>query len=251
MNTLHIKALLRKWYKKQKLSIPRRFLLNTRKGSAYREMIARFQASSGLSPSGTMNRATYLKLVQKTGPRYKILKSYHAIHFGKWRRVGSIRYTVLHDMEFAGDTAAEALGRMSESASYPASPHFGIDDDSIQQYLALSRIGWHCTSFNTQTVGIEQAGYASYTERQWKSHIEMLKRTAFVLALISKKTGEPLVYRDAAYLRKFPYPKKGAGGVTTHLAHTLASVPGDHTDPGAHYHMSYVLTLAKKYRMEM
>jgi len=204
----------------------------------------------------TAKSAALVALVMPA-PSYTIRRDFAAAHHGGRRPLSAIKYIVVHDGELylqaAGahgiDGAAEAMGRYFAGGSVAASPHFGVDNDSIQQYLDLDVIGWHCTRFNTTTVGIEQGGFAVWPAKDWQTHCAgQLDRVAWLLAHLCRQLGLPLVFRSAAYLRAHgANPPKAAGGITTHWEHTKALCPGDHTDPGPNYPMADVIAKARRY----
>jgi hypothetical protein len=185
-------------------------------------------------------------------PVYVIRHDYHAVNHGGSRALSSIKYIVLHDMEYTDlANAAEALGRMSAGSGYGASPHYGVDNDSIQEYLPISYVGWHTTSFNSTTVGIEQAGRAANSRATWlQTYAGTLDRTAWLVARLARQTGIPIAFRNAAYLRAHG-ANPAVGGVTTHLEHTRALQPGDHTDPGVGYPMDALIAKAKAHAAAM
>ncbi len=179
-----------------------------------------------------------------TAPKYKILHDYHAYHHSGNRALSSVHLIVLHDMEVtAYNAAAESVGRYFEMAASGGSTHYGIDDDSIQQYLELTIIPWGAPYANTQGVHIEQMGAASWSTAEWKSKAKgTLDRSAWLVAYLSKKLSIPIRTLTDAQV------KAGSKGVTTHKQVTRAyGVYGGHTDPGENYPMAFVLALAKKY----
>ena len=146
--------------------------LSDRMGEAARTLLRHFQRLHKLPQTGVFNTATVKALAPYTPTvtrSFGIGTTWHAITHGGVRTRGAVKYIVLHDMEFSSLSAAEVLGSLSQSRSYGASPQYGVDNDSIQQYLPLTVIGWHCTSFNNTTVGIEQSGYAANTRETFQS----------------------------------------------------------------------------------
>jgi len=212
-----------------------------------RVLVKHFQTLHGLPATGLFDRKTARLLkpyMPKVKKRYRIGESWHAVTHGGIRSLKSIRNPIVHSMEYdqtgKPDGSAEALGRLSESRSYGASPHYGIDDDSIQQYLPLRFVGWHAQGDNQTTYGIELAGYAHWTRKQWLSHGQMLDMCAFVLAKNAEKCGYPLVRCNATGLRH------GYRGVSTHNDVTVAfRIAGGHTDPGPGFPMDFVLATAR------
>lgn len=189
-------------------------------------------------------------------PAYKVLQAPDAILRGGKRSLNAIDWIVIHDGELylddAGgpkvDNAAEAMGNYFHSQAV-ASPHYGVDNDSIRQYCPLEIVGYHCTAFNTNTVGIEQGGRAAWPRTYWFKYCDpQLDRLAWLIGILSRKLDIPIVYRSGSYIKKVGvHPGKAKGGVTTHLAHTVALCPGDHTDPGINFPMGHVLSLARSY----
>lgn len=198
----------------------------------------------------TGDRTSALVDLVLPGMIYAIKRDFQAVTFGEERLLPSIKYIVLHSMEYRGTKdAAEALGRMVENPSYGASPHFGIDNNSIQQYLPLNRTGWHCTNFNYPTVGIEMAGCADNSRTEWlTTYAGTIDRAAWLVGKQCRKLSLPLEFRDARWLEAHGiYPWKRYGGVTTHQQHTLAFQPGDHVDPGVGFPVDILLAKAKRY----
>lgn len=221
--------------------------LADRMGKPARTLLAHFQRLHGLAETGSFNRRTVRALrpwMPKVKKRYRIGESFRAVAHGGIRSLKSIRNPVVHCMQYDDtslpDGSAEALGGLTESRSYGASPHFGIDDDSIQQYLPLRFVGWHAQGDNVTTYGIELAGYAHWTRKQWLAHEGMLDMCAYVLAKYVEPCGYPLVYCNAGSLRD------GDRGVTTHADVTKAfRVVGGHTDPGKGFPMDVLLAKAR------
>lgn len=237
------KKALAKAIKAMGLRVPRGYNWKTPVvGSACRSALKLYQSAKKLPVTGKFDAKTLAALFPLKRS-FTIGSTWHAVTHGGVRSTKSIRQIILHSMEYQGDTAAEALGRLSCSRAYGASPHFGIDDDSLQQYLPITVVGWHAQGANTCTIGIEQAGYARWSREQWLNHSGTLDRTAWLLARLSKQTGIPLAYVDAAGLRK------GTRGISTHADVTKAySIAGGHVDPGKNYPMDWVLKRARAFR---
>jgi hypothetical protein len=85
----------------------------------------------------------------------------------------------------------------------------------------------------------------------WLKHHRMLRRTAYKLAVHSRKFHVPLRYVKADELRR---TEGSAHGVTTHLQITLSGIGGSagtHTDPGSGYPINLVLAMAKAYKLRL
>jgi hypothetical protein len=249
MTVLEMKRALRVWASARHQHVD--FKMNSIKGQHFREALRKFKLMEMGRDSAAIDLATITKLKKWLPPKpqrmYTIGQAYDAVTHGGYRPASAIRYIDLHDMEFRNVyTAAEALGRLSESYSYGASPHYGVDNDSIQQYLADRLVGYHNTNANYYTLGIEQAGAASNSERAWKTTYKpTLERTAWLIAIKSKKYHIPIEYRTAGYLQRYKWNGKG---ITTHLQFTRAFNPGDHTDPGSNYPIGFVIARAREIR---
>jgi len=178
---------------------------------------------------------------------FTIRRDYHAVHHSGLRPLSAIDFIVLHDMEVtAYDTAAEAVGRYFEMLASGGSTHYGVDNDSIQQYLALGVICWGAPGANTNGVHIEQMGKASWSRDQWMAKAKpTLERTAWLMARVHKRLARaglslPLAVLTDAEVRGHHH------GVTTHRQLTRV-LGGSHTDPGTGYPLEWVVHLARHY----
>jgi hypothetical protein len=178
---------------------------------------------------------------------YKVRRDYHAVHSSGHRRLEDIRHLVLHDMEVTlYKEAAEAVGRYFEMGSSGGSTHYGVDNDSIQQYLPIDEVCWGAPNANFDGVHIEQMGRADWSTSEWKRKAEgTLDRTAWLLARLSKRLSIPLTKMTDTQLRN------NAKGVTTHRQVTKVLHGGTHTDPGSGYPFDYVLRKARAYKAQM
>jgi N-acetyl-anhydromuramyl-L-alanine amidase AmpD len=161
-------------------------------------------------------------------------------------RTGSIAAIVLHDTEShdrAGASDIQAIGDFFNRSSVQASSHICIDQEgNTARYVPDDRKAWHCAGYNSQTLGIEQIGFATFTEAVWKrQRLAQLKKTAKWCAWWSKKYGIPI--------------RRGqvSSGVVTRkgiLMHSeLGTIGGGHHDPGAGYPIWLVLRMAQWYRL--
>jgi hypothetical protein len=178
-------------------------------------------------------------------PHYSIRRDYHAVHHSGTRPLSAIDLIVLHDIESTNQTgAAEGAGSWFENQASGGSTQYGIDNDSIQQYLADNVICWGAPYANTNGLHIEQMGVASWSESQWKSRAKgTLDRTAWLIAKKSQKLGIPIRTLSDKQVRS------GSKGIVTHAQLTrVHGISGGHTDPGKGYPLGYVLDLARKYR---
>ena len=183
-----------------------------------------------------------------TLPKYKILPGQHAVHHSATRSLTAIHLIVLHDMENTSyDDAAENTGSWFANLASGGSTQYGVDNDSIRQYLSDNVIPWGAPYANTDGVHIEQMGRASWTTAQWKKRAAgTLDRTAWLMAHLGKKLGIPLRTLTDAQVRS------GVKGVTTHAQVTrVFRVSGGHTDPGSGYPIAFVMDRARQFGKEM
>lgn len=165
------------------------------------------------------------------------------------RSLSDVTLIVLHDTEGG---AAESVAKYFQSKTAGGSAHLVVDDTSCYRCLPNSVIPWGAPGANTQGFHIEQVGYASWTGRQWLSHMGTLRRAAYKTAQHCKAFGIPVRFLTAKNLL--------AGmehGITTHaeVSKWQAAVggPGDHshTDPGAGWPRRVFMGLARVYRAKL
>lgn len=157
------------------------------------------------------------------------------------RSKGAIRAVVIHDMEAPeGASTAENVGHWWAGPTAPQSScHYGVDSDSICQYVREADIAWHVPSMNHDSIGVEHAGYAKQSAADWDDAYSraMLARSAPLFAELCTRYGLPAKYLDAAAL------KRGEKGITTHRQASLAYTPGGHTDPGPNFPIAAFVAL--------
>lgn len=252
MTTLEMKRALKAYLQKNKQ--PVHLKMNSVRGDGFRTDLRTFKLQEMGLDSAKIDKATVKRLKKwlpvSAAKKYKIQTDYSAITHGGWRRIADINQIVLHSVEGAdlsgADSIAEAVGRMTESPSYGASPHFTVDRDSIQRHLIITKVGWQAAGDNTDTIGIEQAGFAHWSQKKWLEQKSELDRVAWLLAKLNKQTGIPLRFVNASGLRR------NTRGVTTHAEVTKAwGIYGGHTDPGTGYPIRTVLAKARAYREKM
>jgi N-acetyl-anhydromuramyl-L-alanine amidase AmpD len=160
-------------------------------------------------------------------------------------RTGSIAAIVLHDTEShdrAGASDIQSIGDFFNQGSVQASSHICIDGEgNTGRYVPDERKAWHCAGYNSQTLGIEQIGFATFTAAMWnRNHRAQLKKTAKWIAWWSRKYGIP-IQRGAV-----------SGGRVTRsgvLMHSeLGALGGGHHDPGPGYPIWLVLRMARWYK---
>jgi hypothetical protein len=154
--------------------------------------------------------------------------------------VRAISLVVIHDMEMPekGDTA-EACAKMFSTTDRKASAHFTVDTDSVVQCVRLMDVAWHAPGANHQGIGIEHAGYAAQTARDWADDYseKMLHVSAALTADLCKQFNLPHAFVDEDGLLA------GHRGFTTHYEVSRAWHLSDHTDPGVNFPMTHYLDL--------
>ncbi len=169
-----------------------------------------------------------------------------AKHWGhKYASRTTVNLIVLHSME-SGESAvaAENVAKWFASDASPvSSAHYCIDSDSIVRCVREESMAWHARGGNRHSIGIEHAGRARQTERQWRDAFSeaMLERSAALVADIGFRWGIPLQYVDADDLLR------GEGGITTHSDITIAHKKSTHTDPGKGFPMEWYVERANTY----
>lgn len=149
---------------------------------------------------------------------------------------------VIHTMEMdeKGETA-EHCARWFSNPAAKASAHYCVDADSIVQCVRDRDVGWHAPGANHDGIGIEHAGRARQTGREWADAYStaMLERSAALVADLCRKYAIPLAWLYAADL------KAGKRGITTHDAVSKAFKRSSHWDPGTGFPIEHYLALVR------
>jgi N-acetyl-anhydromuramyl-L-alanine amidase AmpD len=156
---------------------------------------------------------------------YPFIESPHVTRTGG-RQIDLI---VIHTMEMdeKGETA-ENCAQWFRNPGAQVSAHYCVDADSIVQCVRDQDVGWHAPGANHDGIGIEHAGRAKQTGRDWSDPYStaMLERSAALVADLCRKYKIPVTWLFAADL------KAGKRGITTHKAVSDAFKRGSHWDPG-------------------
>jgi N-acetyl-anhydromuramyl-L-alanine amidase AmpD len=150
---------------------------------------------------------------------------------------------VIHTMEMdeKGETAEHCAQWFRNPASQ-VSAHYCVDANSIVQCVRDQDVGWHAPGANHDGIGIEHAGRAKQTGREWSDAYStaMLERSAGLVAELCRKYKIPVTWLYAADL------KAGKRGITTHDAVSKAFKRGSHWDPGTGFPIERYLSLVRK-----
>ncbi len=152
----------------------------------------------------------------------------------------AIDLIVIHTMEMdeKGDTA-ESCARWFQNPIAKVSAHYCVDVDSIVQCVRDQDVGWHAPGANHDGIGIEHAGRAAQTGRDWSDDYskKMLERSAGLVAELCRAYKIPVTWLYAADLLA------GKRGITTHAAVSDAFKRGTHWDPGKNFPVERYLGL--------
>lgn len=179
-------------------------------------------------------------------PVNKVRTDYRASRHSGTRPASSIKVIVIHDAEIDDDLlGAEKVGAYFQSRAAKGSTHYGIDDNTTQQYLPDAAIPWGAPGANTNGLHMELMGKASHTRKQWIDHHgPMFDRAGWLLNAKAAQYGIPLRLLSVSEY------KAGKKGIVTHNLVSVADGPGGstHTDPGKYFPMDVLLAKALHYR---
>jgi N-acetyl-anhydromuramyl-L-alanine amidase AmpD len=141
----------------------------------------------------------------------------------------AIGVVVIHTMEIAErPDAAEICARWFKTPVSRVSAHYCVDADSVIQCVREKDIAWHARGGNTDSIGVELAGFASQTRRDWADPYSaaVLDRAANLVADVCRRRRIPVRWVVADDL------VAGRRGLTGHNEVSEAFEQSDHWDPG-------------------
>jgi N-acetyl-anhydromuramyl-L-alanine amidase AmpD len=141
----------------------------------------------------------------------------------------SISVVVMHTMEIAERAdAAMICARWFRSPVSRVSAHYCVDAGSVVQCVREKDIAWHARGGNANSIGVELAGYARQTRRDWEDDYSsaVLARASSVVADVCRRRRIPVRWLVAADL------VAGHRGITSHAEVSLAYRKSNHWDPG-------------------
>jgi N-acetyl-anhydromuramyl-L-alanine amidase AmpD len=140
-----------------------------------------------------------------------------------------IDVVVMHTMEIAERAdAAEICARWFASPASQVSAHYCVDAGTVIQCVPEKDIAWHARGGNAASIGIELAGFASQTRRDWQDEYSraVLARAEALVADVCRRRRVPVRWLVAEDLRA------GRRGITGHVEVSRAYGKSDHWDPG-------------------
>lgn len=157
----------------------------------------------------------------------------------KTRATGrAIDVVVMHTMEIAErPDAAEICARWFATPVSQVSAHYCVDADTVIQCVLEKDIAWHARGGNTTSIGVELAGFATQTRRDWRDAYStaLLKRAAALVADVCHRRRIPVRWLLADDLRV------GRRGLTGHGEVSRAYGKSDHWDPGDGFPVEWFL----------
>lgn len=169
---------------------------------------------------------------------YPFVPSPHVTRTGG-RRVDLI---VVHTMEV--DELEDAALRCARWFQHPRSrlsAHYCVDASTIVQCVPDEDVAWHAPGANHDGLGIELAGRAGQSRREWTDPYSsaVLERGALLTAELCRRHSIPAVWLWPSDLRA------GRRGITPHAAVSQAFGRSTHYDPGAGFPAERYLRLLR------
>lgn len=154
-----------------------------------------------------------------------------------------IIWLVMHAMQAPEKpTTAEGVANFFAAGTRIASAHYCSDDDSTVQSVKDNDVAYGAAGANAKGLHFEQAGYSEQSAMEWADAYSSRMLREQVGPLVGAKArqyGIPLEFRNYIDLRDF------LPGVTTHAEVQKAWPSTGHWDPGPHYPMASMLSIAR------
>ena len=150
---------------------------------------------------------------------------------------------VVHTMEMdeKGDTAESCANYFAQSRAQ-VSAHYCVDNNSVVQCVKEQDVAWHAPGANHNGIGVEHAGRAKQTGREWADDFStaMLARSAELVGGICSRNKIPVTWLQPSDL------VAGKRGITSHANVSKAFKRGSHWDPGDSFPIEKYLAAVRK-----
>jgi len=154
-----------------------------------------------------------------------------------------IDVVVIHTMETSErHGAALACAQWFASEASKVSAHYCVDADEIVQCVRDEDVAWHARGGNTNSIGIELAGFAAQRADEWDDAYSrsVVARAAELTAEICERYAIPFRRLRAADLVGHHR------GICGHADVSAAFGKSDHWDPGTGFPWTRFLRLARR-----
>ena len=141
----------------------------------------------------------------------------------------AIDLVVMHTMEIRERAGAAAIcARWFASPVSKVSAHYCVDALEIVQCVREKDVAWHARGANMHSIGVELAGFAAQSERDWADDYStsVLTRASRLVADLCLRWRIPPRWLVAGDLLA------GRRGITGHSEVSRAYGKSDHWDPG-------------------
>ena len=157
----------------------------------------------------------------------------------------AIDVVVVHTMEIAErKDAAEICARWFARPVSHVSAHYCVDADTVVQSVREKDIAWHARGGNTDSIGVELAGFARQTAAGWEDPYStaVLARASVLVGDVCRRRRIPVRWLVADDL------VAGRRGITGHGEVSRAYRKSDHWDPGPGFPIERFLGLVRTAR---
>ena len=156
---------------------------------------------------------------------YPFVESPHATP----ARARVVDVVVMHAMEIAERPDAAAIcARWFQSTVSRVSAHYCVDAGTVIQCVRERDVAWHARGGNSDSIGVELAGFARQTTADWEDEYStaVLDRAAALVADVCRRRRIPVRWLVAGDLLA------DRRGITGHAEVSRAFRKSDHWDPG-------------------